>query len=85
MFRIYPGADAEFILYEDDGTSLDYQNNEGEWIKITWKEKERKLTIDPDPRSTVKPAVRTFKVSLAGEKDARTVKFSGEIITVRFE
>src|SRR5207302_5950768 len=29
--RVYPGADGEFTLYDDDGTSLDYQKNVATW------------------------------------------------------
>ncbi len=45
LIRIFPGADAEFCLYEDAGDGLDYQNGEYNHIRMTWNEQEKTFTI----------------------------------------
>lgn len=44
--RIYPGRDAAFHLYEDDGTTYDYEKGQCAWIDIHWNDKTRVLTFD---------------------------------------
>lgn len=44
--RIYPGKDANFSLYEDDGTTYDYERKQYAWIGIHWNDKARILTFD---------------------------------------
>ena len=41
---IYPGADAEFTLYEDDGISLDYERNIFRITTIKWNESTKTLS-----------------------------------------
>ncbi len=43
--RIYPGADATFTLYEDDGESYDYEEGKYSTIKFQWNDKAKRLTI----------------------------------------
>ena len=43
--RIYPGADATFILYEDEGDNYNYEKGIYTTIPISWTERTRTLTI----------------------------------------
>ncbi len=43
--NIYPGADAEFTLYEDEGDNYNFERGESSLIPISWKEKTGTLTI----------------------------------------
>jgi alpha-D-xyloside xylohydrolase len=43
--RIYPGADAEFTLYEDEGDSYRYEKGDYATIRMHWDETKRTLTI----------------------------------------
>jgi alpha-D-xyloside xylohydrolase len=43
--RIYPGHDASFKIYEDDGTTYDYEKGLSATIPIDWNDKTRVLTI----------------------------------------
>jgi alpha-D-xyloside xylohydrolase len=43
--RIYPGADATFCLYEDEGTNHNYESGAYSQIPFTWDEAEQTLTI----------------------------------------
>ena len=42
---IYAGADADFLLYEDDGVSFAYERGECATIPMHWDDKTRTLTI----------------------------------------
>jgi len=43
--RIYPGADADFTLYEDEGDNYNYEKGVYTIIPIHWNDKAHKLTI----------------------------------------
>ncbi|AYD48005.1 glycoside hydrolase family 31 protein [Arachidicoccus soli] len=44
--RIYPGADADFTLYEDENDNYDYEKGLYSEIKFHWNDKVHELTID---------------------------------------
>jgi alpha-glucosidase (family GH31 glycosyl hydrolase) len=83
---VYTGADGEFVLYEDDGKSLDYLRNQATWTQIRWDDKARALTIEPDGRSKQKPVVpRPFVVRLVPSNATRTAQYTGERTVVKFD
>jgi alpha-D-xyloside xylohydrolase len=43
--RIYPGADGDFTLYEDEGDNYDYEKGANSVIPIHWDDKAQTLTI----------------------------------------
>ena len=43
--RIYPGADGQFVLYEDEGDNYNYEKGSYSTILIKWNERTRALTI----------------------------------------
>lgn len=43
--RVYPGADGDFILYEDDGESYDYEKGKFSEIPFHWDDASATLTI----------------------------------------
>ena len=43
--RVYPGADGQFVLYEDEGDSYNYEKGAYSIISIKWNERARTLTI----------------------------------------
>jgi alpha-D-xyloside xylohydrolase len=43
--RVYPGADGQFTLYEDEGDSYNYERGQYTTILMTWKNAARTLTI----------------------------------------
>ncbi|MGH9586553.1 MAG: glycoside hydrolase family 31 protein [Acidobacteriaceae bacterium] len=66
--RIYPGADADFSLYNDDGTTYDYEK--GAWTKIAlhWDDSKRTLTIGARKGTFAgMPTQRDFRIVLVGE------------------
>jgi alpha-D-xyloside xylohydrolase len=42
--RIYPGADADLTLYEDDGTTYDYEKGSYSRIPLHWNDKLKRLS-----------------------------------------
>ncbi len=42
--RVYPGADADFTLYDDDGRTYDYEKGAGTLTRLHWDDSSRKLT-----------------------------------------
>lgn len=80
---IYPGADASFLLYEDDGASFDYRKGEWMGIEMTWDDTRRTLTLRLAPGSRLlPPAPRAIAVKLA--ETTRSVTFEGKPLLVSF-
>jgi len=80
---IYPGADASFLLYEDDGTSFNYR--EGEWmgIQMVWNDARRILSLQLAAGSRMLSlGPKPITVQLAEAK--RSVTFKGKPIEVAF-
>lgn len=76
--NVYPGANGEFVLYEDDGLSLEYLHGRASWTRIQWDDHRRVLTIEPDPRSKMKPVSRRqFNVLLVPEEKLKTLDYTG--------
>ncbi len=48
---IYPGEDAAFDLYEDDGDGYGYLSGEYQRVRLTWKDEEKKLVIGAASKS----------------------------------
>ncbi|KAA5546004.1 glycoside hydrolase family 31 protein [Roseiconus nitratireducens] len=61
--RVYPGADGEFTLYEDDGTSMAYRDGQSKQTRFVWDDASNTLTIDVVPTSDRQQhPQRTFQV-----------------------
>jgi alpha-glucosidase/alpha-D-xyloside xylohydrolase len=77
--RIYSGQDGQFTLYDDDGASQEYLAGRGTWIRMTWNEAARRLTVEPGApagaRNIVTP--RTFRVIVLPEGKMRDVEYAG--------
>ena len=43
--RIYPGANGQFVLYEDEGDSYDYEKGAYSVIQFSWNDQKHTLTI----------------------------------------
>jgi alpha-glucosidase (family GH31 glycosyl hydrolase) len=80
---IYPGADASFLLYEDDGTSFDYRKGEWMGIQMAWDDKRRTFSLNLAPGSRLlPPKPRAIVVQLAGT--SRSLTFGGKPVQVSF-
>ena len=81
--RIYPGRDAEFTLYEDEGDNYNYEQGAYSIIGFKWDEKKQTLTIgNRMGKYSGMPIEREFVVTLNGEK--QVVKYNGAQLKVKF-
>ena len=81
---VYPGADGTSTIYEDDGSSFDYRR--GEWMKLemSWRDKDRRLSLRLAAGSKMLgPSRRPLVVRLAGSPEEKTVVFEGRPQEVR--
>lgn len=82
--RIYPGADAQFTLYEDDGVSQSYRNGECTRISFSWDDDRRTLTIARREGSYSGMQKRiTLNVTLP-DGTSKSVVYKGKKITCKF-
>ena len=60
---VYEGADGAFTLYEDQGTTYDYEKGAFSTIPLTWKDATHTLTIGArDGSFTGMPAQHMFQI-----------------------
>ena len=84
--RIYPGADGQYTLYEDDGISQEYLKGRGTWTRMVWNDRTKQLTIEPGAPQGATNVVseRIFKVQLMPEGVAKEVTYTGRRVQVGF-
>src|SRR6185437_15579010 len=83
--QVYPGADGRFVLYDDDGATLNYLQGQSLWIRISWDERKHVLTLEPDARSKTQTGLpRNFRVVLTPESAPKNIEYLGRRIQVRF-
>ena len=81
--RVYPGADASFTLYEDEGDGYNYEKGICSTIPMQWKETSRTLTIGE--RKGEYPGMireRKFTVILPDGR-SQTVSYSGQSVSCK--
>ena len=61
--RIYPGANAEFTLYEDEFDNYNYEKGAYSTITLKWNDQDRTLTID-DRKGSYKGMLKSRKFNL---------------------
>ena len=93
--RIYPGADGEFTLYEDQGDSYAYEHGEHAAIAMHWNDAARTLTIGARqgsyPGMTPGHRFNVVMVSpghgIGGDATAsadRSIQYTGAAVEARF-
>ena len=81
--NIYPGADGNFLLYEDDGKSFNYRRGEWMGIEMEWEDSMRRLRLRLAPGSKMMPpAHRPMEALLEGKK--KEIEFSGRPMEIAF-
>jgi alpha-D-xyloside xylohydrolase len=93
--RVYPGADSQFLLYEDEGDNYDYEKGVYATIAFQWDNGKRELTIQN--RKGNFPGMlkqRSFHVVVVGEgrgvgmaltpKPDQVVSYDGSQKVVKF-
>ncbi|MGH9160795.1 MAG: TIM-barrel domain-containing protein, partial [Vicinamibacteraceae bacterium] len=81
---VYPGADGSAALYEDDGKTFGYRKGDWMGIEMTWRDAARTLTLRLADGSRMRPPEkRPIEVRLAGQKETRSVTFTGEPLNLK--
>ena len=92
--RIYPGADASFTLYEDEGDGYDYEKGSYSEIHFQWNDEAKTLSID-DVKGSFPGMLKDRKFNIVVVDDHRgvgvvpsgkfntTVRYRGKKLTVR--
>ena len=90
--RVYPGADATFSLYEDEGTNYNYEKGAYSIIPMKWNDRDHKLTIGkregsysgmPNRRQFSMIVVKPADSSEPGPPDP--IVYHGEAVTVHLK
>lgn len=87
--RVYPGADGDFVLYEDENDNYNYEQGIYATIAFHWDDRRRQLTVSERRGSYPgMPVRRRFEVILVGpdhgvgidltSKTDRIVEYAGE-------
>jgi alpha-glucosidase len=79
---IYPGADGQFSLYEDDGKTFNHRNGEFMQIDFSWNDRRRRLTLRLARGSRILGTPqRRFVVQVIGQPGTRDIPFEGSSST----
>jgi alpha-glucosidase/alpha-D-xyloside xylohydrolase len=80
---LYPGTDASYMLYEDDGGSFNYRKGEWMGIRFTWNDARGVLTVDLASDSRMLPPLQR-NVEIKRLQARKRIKFDGHPVEVRF-
>lgn len=88
--RIYPGADARFTLYDDDGESYRYERGERTTTTLRWDDAARTLHIGARqgryPGMVARRELRVRLMAPPGQAEqARSVNYQGQATELRFK
>jgi alpha-glucosidase/alpha-D-xyloside xylohydrolase len=78
---VYPGANGDFLLYEDDGASFNYRKGEWMGLQMAWNDARKSLSIRLAPGSRLL-GDRDLEVKTGAA--AKRVVFRGRPLEVRF-
>jgi alpha-glucosidase (family GH31 glycosyl hydrolase) len=83
--RVFPGADGEFVLYEDDGSSFAYEKGQFSRIALHWNDKTRQLRASLVPGSRMlSETAREFEVELSTSGTKKAMRFTGAPAAAQF-
>jgi alpha-glucosidase (family GH31 glycosyl hydrolase) len=84
--QVSRGADGQYTLYDDDGISQDYLAGKGSWMRMSWNDRSRQLTIEPGaPAGATNVVVqRRFRVVMMPDRTSKDVTYSGKRVVVGF-
>ena len=81
--RVYPGADGDFSLYEDEGTNYNYEKGMRSTIHFHWNDKGRELSIEQrSGQFSGMLQSRRLEIVAVDSSSVRPVLYHGKKITV---
>lgn len=82
--RVYPGADANFDLYEDDGTTYAYEKGASSSIPMRWDDVDKTLTLG-DRKGSFAGMLPTRHVDVVlPDGSSQSVTYTGKKTQVKF-
>lgn len=83
--KIYPGTDADFVLYEDEFDNYNYEKGNYTEIPFHWNEKSKTLTINAK-KGYYKGMIekRNFNLILPDGQE-KSVSYSGKKVSIKFK
>ena len=76
--RVYPGADGEFVLYEDEGDSYNYEKGAYTTINMKWNERAHTLTIG-ERQGSYKGMIQQRRFTIVTpDGQTKTVDYDGQ-------
>lgn len=88
LVRVYTGADAEFLLYEDAGDGYDYERDEFALVKLKWREEAGELIVcarEGSFPSMVAEREMCFSFFSKSGMQVHCVRYTGEEQRVRID
>jgi alpha-D-xyloside xylohydrolase len=84
--RVYPGANGEFTLYEDENDNYNYEKGVYSTISFTWNDAKKSLTVN-DRKGSFPGMLATRKFNIvviaAGQKINKAITYSGKKLVVK--
>ena len=80
---VYPGSNAAFTLYEDEGDNYNYERGVYSTITMKWNDSQRTFTVEA--RQGQFPGMlqnRKFNIRIAGTEAVKTVDYNGNAVSV---
>ena len=80
---VYPGSNALFTLYEDEGDNYNYERGVYSTITMKWNDNQRTFTVEA--RQGQFPGMlqnRKFNIRIAGTEAVKTVDYNGNAVSV---
>ena len=78
---VFPGRDGMFALYDDDGTSYDYEQGQYQRIPMKWDDREGILTLERQEGRMNKEQRMT--VRLFGDDTVHEIRYTGAELSIR--
>lgn len=86
QIRIYPGADGEFTLYEDEDDNYNYEKGKYTTIRMTWNDKSKRLTIHPcQGNYDGMLQNRNFRIVVVNKQDGLGLDNSSHTVNVEYK
>ena len=82
--RIYPGADGQFTLYEDEGDSYNYEKGAYATIDFKWNDRSRTLSIGGQKGSYPGMLTQRRFIIVLPDGQQKSVDYNGKQCDVRF-
>ena len=79
--KIYRGANGNYTLYDDDGTSLEYLKGDSVQTLIKWDDAAKTLSLEPASKQT---ATRAFEVELVPDGGTKKIQYTGQRLELKF-